>query len=287
MCDIRNASLILKTTDLTINKNAVINGNVSTSSYGSNNKQLSLFTWNNINLRTILGDMYDQYDEFNLSLNTISTSICTTFDFNPLTDYKNIYIKMSGLPFINNTYNLKNGCNTNAITITSLNFTNGEPLTNYFYSTNIATFGKSQELANITLEYYSILFDAPIPQSINITGATCTGSNGNYYFTIGGGANGNVYAGMSISGTNIQPNTIITGNNGTTFYINQPLTGDNIGTAIVFTVSYPNIALHAICRDKDSFPEPCIFCQLDEPVKKDGGKAFRIIEGALNNNDND
>jgi hypothetical protein len=65
------------------------------------------------------------------------------------------------------------------------------------------------------------------------------------------------------------------------------VSGDVSGSGTGFTVSYPNIAIHAICRDKDSFPEPCIFCQLDEPVKKDGGKAFRIIEGALNNNDND
>jgi len=65
------------------------------------------------------------------------------------------------------------------------------------------------------------------------------------------------------------------------------VSGDISGSGTGFTVSYPNIAIHAICRDKDSFPEPCIFCQLDEPVKKDGGKAFRIIEDALNDNDND
>lgn len=56
--------------------------------------------------------------------------------------------------------------------------------------------------------------------------------------------------------------------------------GNSKGTG--FTVSYPSIAIHAICRDQESFPEPCIFCQLDEPVtKKDNGKAVRIIEGSV------
>jgi len=56
--------------------------------------------------------------------------------------------------------------------------------------------------------------------------------------------------------------------------------GNSKGTG--FTVSYPSIAIHAICRDQESFPEPCIFCQLDEPVtKKDNGKAVHIIEGSV------
>ena len=58
------------------------------------------------------------------------------------------------------------------------------------------------------------------------------------------------------------------------------LGGNSKGTG--FTVSYPSIAIHAICRDQESFPEPCIFCQLDEPVtKKDNGKAVRIMEGSV------
>lgn len=30
-----------------------------------------------------------------------------------------------------------------------------------------------------------------------------------------------------------------------------------------YSIAYPAISLHAICRDTESFPEACIFCQLD------------------------
>jgi nucleotide-sensitive chloride channel 1A len=57
---------------------------------------------------------------------------------------------------------------------------------------------------------------------------------------------------------------------------------DNKGKGTGFTVSYPSIAIHAICRDQESFPEPCIFCQLDEPVKKkESGKVINFIEGEV------
>jgi hypothetical protein len=158
MCDIKNASLILKTTDLTINANSILNGNIYTSSSGSNNNKLSSFTWNNINLRTVLGDMYDQYDEFNLCLNTISTSQCPNFDQNA-TDNKNVYIKISGLPFLNQTYSVKNNCNSNSTVIATFNFVNTTAVTQFFYSNNVATFGKSQDTCNLTIEYWSILYD--------------------------------------------------------------------------------------------------------------------------------
>ena len=38
----------------------------------SNNRQS--YTWNNVNMRCILGDMYDKYDRFNICLNNVSMS---------------------------------------------------------------------------------------------------------------------------------------------------------------------------------------------------------------------
>lgn len=36
-----------------------------------------------------------------------------------------------------------------------------------------------------------------------------------------------------------------------------------------FEVPYPAIALHAVCKDLSTFPEPCIFCQLVSPAGMD------------------
>ena len=43
--------------------------------------------------------MYDKYNTFNLCLNTISTSQANTIDPSP--DSKNVNLRLSGLPFLN------------------------------------------------------------------------------------------------------------------------------------------------------------------------------------------
>ena len=55
----RSARLVLKTSDLTAN---------STTNNGSCDQYRTSFTWFNINLRMLLGDMYNQYDYFNITL---------------------------------------------------------------------------------------------------------------------------------------------------------------------------------------------------------------------------
>ena len=59
-------SLVLRTSDLTVN---------ATNQYGTVDQYRTTYTWNNINLRTVLGDMYDKYDTFNLCLNTVSSAV--------------------------------------------------------------------------------------------------------------------------------------------------------------------------------------------------------------------
>ena len=51
---------------MTTNLNASLVLSTTTS---SNNTSRTSFTWNNIDLRMLLGDMYDKYDRFNLCLN--------------------------------------------------------------------------------------------------------------------------------------------------------------------------------------------------------------------------
>jgi hypothetical protein len=60
-----SASLILRTSDLTAN---------STNNVGSSDANFTNMTWSNINLRTLLGAMYDKYDTFNLVPVLFSTS---------------------------------------------------------------------------------------------------------------------------------------------------------------------------------------------------------------------
>lgn len=244
MTDIRNASLVLKTTDLTCNNlNNTLNGSTFSSTYGSFNNKLSSFTWNNINLRTLLGDMYDMYDEFNLCLNTISTAQCPAID--GISDNKNVYIKLSGLPWINQTYSVKNIINTGGTNIATFNFITGNAATQYYYSNNIATFGKSQDSCSITIEYSRIVDDTlPLPSGPTITGITVAGTAGTNTLTYTGTiVGGPITVGMLISTLSGIPNsTFVTSVNTstTTITINNNLTATLAAATPTFSFVYPN-----------------------------------------------
>jgi hypothetical protein len=246
MTDIRKASLVLKTTDLTTNVTNTLNGTIFSSQYGSFNNKLSSFTWNNINLRTLLGDMYDMFDEFNLCLNTISTAQCSSID--TISDNKNVYIKLSGLPWLNQTYNVKTINNGNTTNIATFNFTAENAATQYYYSNNIATFGKSQDSCNMTIEYSRILDDTiPLP-TLTITGLLVTGTSGTNTVTYSGTATGGTLAvGMVIVANNgIIPsfpyNTFITNINisTTTITLSNNLIASPSGLAATISGTYPN-----------------------------------------------
>jgi hypothetical protein len=202
---------------------------------GTSNTNKTSTTWNNINLRTLLGDMYDKYDMFNLCLNTVSTSTSTNNIYKSFND-SNVIIRVSGIPFINNSYNIGSlyNSNTNYATIgtfqfgttvinpsstfqgsialnsatltvpsgtllatgsviafydpnlnayntktivapasattytlnsvigatavgtTTINVYSFTSATQYFYGSNIATFGKNQDVCNLTIDYLRV-----------------------------------------------------------------------------------------------------------------------------------
>jgi hypothetical protein len=153
MSNLQIASLVLRSCDIPQN---------GSNQYGSSDQYSLTQTWNNINLRTLLGDMYDKYDLFNICLNTITTS-APTVPYGNTADDRNVILKLSGLPFVNQTYSVKNGCNTNVCPIASFTFptitTTAISATQYFYSNNCYTFGKSQQSCNLTLQYGRVIDD--------------------------------------------------------------------------------------------------------------------------------
>jgi hypothetical protein len=132
-----NTTLVLKTADS------------SSSSLNSVN------TWNNINLRNLMGNMYDKYEKFNLCLVNISTGASNP-TLGTSTDDLNVSVNISGLPFINQTYNTSTGNNTNTATITTFQFQRNNCINQYFYGSNFLTFGKAQDLCNITISFSKV-----------------------------------------------------------------------------------------------------------------------------------
>jgi hypothetical protein len=141
MSNLRTASLVLKT------------GSLPASSI---NDDKSSMTWHNVNLRTLLGDMYDDYDVFNLCL----TSISSTLPPDPITpsvdENLQLCVEMSGLPFINQTYNPVTGHNENKKSIGCFTFSGTTDVLREFYFDHITTFGKNSDICDITIDYVRI-----------------------------------------------------------------------------------------------------------------------------------
>ena len=174
MSDIECAILVLRTCDLTKT------GNISGIRADYN---ISPFTWKNINLRTLLGTMYDKYDLFNICLSAVcSGSILTAANSYRLSSDINdntVILNMSGLPFINNTYDTRTqhncnqtniGCYTFPSTlittqVNAVNVYTNTPIpgmTTYTTSNGGNTFGKYQELVDLTIIYTRIMDNALI-----------------------------------------------------------------------------------------------------------------------------
>jgi len=156
----RSSRLVLKTSDLTVN---------STTNNGSCDQYRQNFTWFNINLRALLGDQYDQYDYFNISLVSMSCSAASAASQGNVDD-KTVYVKMSGLPFINQTYNQPTRNNITSATLTIFQIPTTAIATTQQYNNstvNVLTFGKNQELCNLNIFLTRVLDDTR-PTSLTI-----------------------------------------------------------------------------------------------------------------------
>ncbi len=132
-----------------------------TNNIGYINDLKTEWRWNNIDMRTILGeDMYNQYDIFNIRISQILYSQVTTYGTANID--RNCQVIMTGLPWVNNTYDVKLGCNTNDCRIGSINYvinTPGQILCNGNF---ISTFRKCQ---NVNIGIKLLRVDDAVPTS--------------------------------------------------------------------------------------------------------------------------
>jgi hypothetical protein len=145
MFNAETATLVLRTADLTAN---------TTNAIGSADVYLTRFTWNNINLRTLLGTMYEKYDRFCL-VSTQIQSVVAGGSIGSTADDRNIMVFVSGLPFSNNTYNVSTLTNQNSAFLNFIRFVTSNPVISSTTGNNLM-FTKNQELVNLTIFYQRI-----------------------------------------------------------------------------------------------------------------------------------
>ena len=149
MNNCQTARLVLKSSD------------IQSGTDGTFNTNYSQYTFNNINLRTVLGDMYDKYDTFNLRLTGVNGS-SSTYGIGAI-DRLHI-INITGLTWINCSYNTSLKCNTNICQIGSFVGTSGASFNVNFESSLIATFSK---IDNTDIEISLFKMDGT-PPSMNV-----------------------------------------------------------------------------------------------------------------------
>ena len=139
--------------------------------YGTSNSINTIFTWTNINLRTLLGDMFDKYDRFLLLLQNI-TNASPTLAPGTSTNDKAFLINMSGLSFINSNYVQKFQSNTGSVIICPYIVSGTNAQSQLYNNFAVATFIKQNDIVNITINYTRIDTDAAVATT-NAYGHAC------------------------------------------------------------------------------------------------------------------
>ena len=159
-----NASFILRTSDLpTFATGANSNGS-------TNNVSASSFTWNNIDMRLILGDLWDKYEYYNICLaSTVFSSGAVTYASN---DNKMGCIYMSGLDWTSNydTGRKQRTPNVPIGYLASANISATAGVAQYFNTLFSNSFRKNSPITTINIFYNRISDNtsntstAPFPQ---------------------------------------------------------------------------------------------------------------------------
>ena len=135
---------------------------------GSINRRQSLMTWKNINLRDILGELYQDNCNYNLKLVNISffvTSNLSTYTNNESDRCFNIFL--SGLPNMK-SYSSQ-GINQEAL-LSTVRVPTGAFSNSYNYDNNIISFKiNNSQFCDLTITYRNLLTNAIAPISNSVT----------------------------------------------------------------------------------------------------------------------
>jgi hypothetical protein len=143
--NIEHASLVLKPHILTVN---------TTNTYGTCNAGRSVYTFTRINLRNVLGSLYDKYTKFNLILKNVMCEAVNTWG--TAAQDQAVTINIGGLNFINN-YEVITKTGTQQSTLTSLLFNTSGSLSVSYNNNCAATFiTNGVENVDLTISYQRI-----------------------------------------------------------------------------------------------------------------------------------
>lgn len=128
-----------------------------TNSIGTINSTRTAYTWYNIDLHQILGDLYEKFDYFNLRVSAIQGD-AGIGAYGSTTDF-NCYFQMTGPTFYNSSYDVADQKTTNTTTVANHVFTRNLPFTIFYNDVFISTFRKQPTL-DLTINLLRVANDA-------------------------------------------------------------------------------------------------------------------------------
>ena len=153
-----STTLILNTFDISTSTTASDFYNTTLDNqYGTIANNRCTLTWKNINMRRVLGEMYDKFETFNMYLYQINQS-SAFWSVAPVSNvgFLLVNVNIKGLQFLNNTYSVKTSNNTGTAFLTSYLLNNssstGVGTVTPMFNPSILTFGKSTECVDITID---------------------------------------------------------------------------------------------------------------------------------------
>ena len=129
-------------------------------SVGSINQYRTSITWNAVNIKNILGSLYDNYELFNLEVRSITNPIPTTA-FGVTDNDRAITFKMAGLDWVFNTYDTSSGNTVNEAIFSNSRFSNQTTSLNQVGIRRMTTTFRKCITANITISLYNIDSEPP------------------------------------------------------------------------------------------------------------------------------
>lgn len=148
-------SLVLRHADISTTTTADTASN--SCGFWTNGKQST--TWN-VNLRNLMGDTFDKYDVFVLRLNQTAFS---SANFPSVANTDNLLlIQLSGLVFVNSSYNVALGNNSSVYPMVLTNIpTSTAVINNYCPNVSLCNFRKSGDNVQITIELIRMIDNTP------------------------------------------------------------------------------------------------------------------------------
>ena len=126
--------------------------------YGTIANNRCTLTWKNVDMRRVLGEMYDKYETFNMYLYQINQSVGFGGSATCAANQQLVDIRIRGLQFLNNGYNTISRNNTSSAFLTSyvLNLTSNANASigtvTPMFNPTIVTFGKNSDCVDITID---------------------------------------------------------------------------------------------------------------------------------------